>query len=53
MCQRVVCPTCNKYTYSGCGNHVDQVLSGVPASRRCSCEKNAPQRKSWRLFGRG
>jgi len=38
MCQRVTCKNCGKATYRGCGMHVEQVLSGVPASQRCSCE---------------
>jgi hypothetical protein len=55
MCQRTVCSRCNKFTYSGCGNHVEQVLAGVPTSQRCTCgeDRNGAQRKQWRLFGRG
>lgn len=37
MCQRVACRTCGKATYVGCGQHVEQVLAGVPESGRCSC----------------
>ena len=37
MCSPATCSTCGKATYSGCGRHVDQVLAGVPKSRRCSC----------------
>ncbi|PQM20444.1 hypothetical protein Sfr7A_27105 [Streptomyces xinghaiensis] len=37
MCQRAICPTCRKVTYTGCGRHVEQVLAGVPAPRRCTC----------------
>lgn len=37
MCSPAVCQQCNKATYRGCGNHVDQVLAGVPAHKRCSC----------------
>ncbi len=36
MCRRVTCKTCGKATYSGCGQHVDQVLAGVPTSARCA-----------------
>ncbi|SED88236.1 hypothetical protein SAMN04490357_6177 [Streptomyces misionensis] len=50
MCRRVTCPKCGKATYAGCGNHVDQVLAGVPAARRCDCPP-APKR-SWWPFGR-
>ena len=35
MCRRVTCKTCGKATYSGCGQHVNEVLAGVPASARC------------------
>ena len=38
MCQRVACKNCGKATYRGCGMHVDQVLFGLPASQRCTCE---------------
>jgi hypothetical protein len=37
MCSPAVCPRCRKMTYSGCGMHVDQIFTGVPAERRCSC----------------
>jgi hypothetical protein len=36
MCRRVTCKTCGKTTYAGCGMHIEQVLAGVPASRRCA-----------------
>ncbi|WP_169790639.1 hypothetical protein [Streptacidiphilus carbonis] len=51
MCRRVTCSRCGKYTYAGCGNHVDQVLGGLPAAQRCSCEPE--QRRGWWFFGRG
>lgn len=38
MCQRVVCRSCGKPTYVGCGNHVEQVLGDVPVAKRCACE---------------
>lgn len=37
MCRRVECRTCGKPTYAGCGQHVEQVLAGVPKSLRCHC----------------
>lgn len=52
MCQRVVCRKCNKYTFAGCGQHVEQVLAGVPASDRCTCAQNKSESKGWKLFGR-
>ena len=53
MCQRVTCRKCGKATYSGCGQHVDQVLAGVPASQRCTCSKDSSgSGRGWKLFGR-
>jgi hypothetical protein len=37
MCQPANCPACAKTTWSGCGNHVDQVKAKVPAGQWCSC----------------
>ncbi|MER5636090.1 hypothetical protein ABT095_03960 [Kitasatospora sp. NPDC002227] len=55
MCRRVVCRTCAKASYAGCGLHVEQVLAGVPRKDRCSCgpaERNTGFSLR-RLFGRG
>ena len=53
MCQRVQCRTCGKITYSGCGQHVEQVLAGVPAAQRCDCVPVERPAGSWRrLFRR-
>ncbi|SCF86722.1 hypothetical protein GA0115256_12592 [Streptomyces sp. DconLS] len=46
MCRRITCPTCGKATYAGCGNHVEQVLAGVPRAQRCGCPP-APKRFRW------
>ena len=35
MCRAVNCRTCGKTTWAGCGQHVDQVMRGVPAAQRC------------------
>ena len=35
MCARTTCRTCGKPTVSGCGNHVEQALAGVPRAQRC------------------
>lgn len=37
MCSPATCRTCGKATYKGCGQHVEQVLRGVPQNQRCSC----------------
>lgn len=54
MCQRVTCGSCGKATYTGCGRHVEQVLGGVPGSKRCHCEPERQARGRFRrLFTRG
>ena len=35
MCRAVICRTCGKTTWAGCGQHVSQVLAGVPTAQRC------------------
>jgi hypothetical protein len=37
MCRRVTCPNCNKPTWAGCGEHIEEALAGVPKSERCTC----------------
>lgn len=59
MCRAVNCKSCNKTTWSGCGNHVDAVMASVPKADRCSCSGKsatapaAPATGNWltRLFG--
>lgn len=55
MCQRAVCRKCQGATYRGCGQHVEQVLAGVPQSQRCTCgQKEEATGSVWtRLFRRG
>ena len=65
MCRAVTCRKCGKTTWAGCGRHVNQVMAGVPASRRCSGHASDPAASDpaasdaasggWlrRLFGRG
>ena len=59
MCSRVTCNQCHKFTWSGCGEHIEQALAGVAVEDRCSCD--APTKGSAgetgdeifsRLFGR-
>lgn len=54
MCQRVTCRVCGKATYAGCGQHVEQVLGGVPASQRCQCppRQEGVLKRLAALFGR-
>ena len=35
MCIRTTCRTCGKPTVSGCGQHVEQALGGIPKAQRC------------------
>ncbi|EAQ00644.1 hypothetical protein JNB_10734 [Janibacter sp. HTCC2649] len=35
MCRPVNCKTCGKTTWAGCGQHVDQVMEGIPTRERC------------------
>lgn len=50
MCQAVTCRKCGKTTWSGCGQHVDQVMRGVPKSERCEGHESEPGFLS-KLFG--
>ena len=53
MCRAVTCKKCGKTTWAGCGQHVDQVLRGVPSANRCPGHAR-PDGGSWlsRFFGR-
>ncbi len=35
MCRAIACRRCGKTTWAGCGQHVQQVMAGVPNSQRC------------------
>jgi hypothetical protein len=37
MCRQVTCKKCGGTTWAGCGQHVKQVMAGVPASKQCTC----------------
>ncbi|OKL46890.1 hypothetical protein BSR29_05850 [Boudabousia liubingyangii] len=39
MCRPVTCRKCQKTTWAGCGQHVDQVMANVPKSQRCTCNE--------------
>lgn len=55
MCHAVTCRVCGKTTWAGCGQHVDQVMRRVPASKRCQGHsKEERQAASFlgRLLGR-
>ena len=37
MCHKTKCSKCNKWTWSGCGQHIEQALKGIPKKNRCMC----------------
>jgi hypothetical protein len=37
MCSPISCADCGKVTWTGCGQHIDEALAGVPADQCCSC----------------
>lgn len=37
MCSPATCRQCGKVTWSGCGNHVAEVMAHVPQDRQCKC----------------
>jgi hypothetical protein len=55
MCSPATCPACKKTTWSGCGEHANQVMAGVPKNQRCACtpvERAASKGFLDRLLGR-
>jgi hypothetical protein len=52
MCQRITCPKCGKPTWTGCGQHIEQALRGVPVDQRCKCERAESKGFLAKLFGR-
>ena len=52
MCRAVTCTTCGKTTWAGCGQHVDQVLRGVPAAQRCAGHERAAGTTGGGFFSR-
>jgi hypothetical protein len=40
MCSTAICDRCKKITWTGCGQHVDQALAGVPPENRCTCRES-------------
>lgn len=37
MCSPALCPICKKVTWTGCGNHIEQALSGYSDDQLCHC----------------
>ncbi|MGA8851511.1 MAG: hypothetical protein WB508_07290 [Aeromicrobium sp.] len=53
MCQPVTCSQCGKTTWAGCGQHVDEVMAGVPKANQCPGHDD-PNNNGWlaRILGR-
>lgn len=51
MCSRVTCGTCKKYTWSGCGEHVEEALYGLSESQICQCD-STPSAPSGGFFSK-
>jgi hypothetical protein len=43
MCRPITCPTCGKTTWTGCGEHIDQVRRTVPADQWCDGQHSAAE----------
>jgi hypothetical protein len=43
MCRAVNCKTCGKTTWAGCGEHVGDVMRGVPRTDRCQGHDREPR----------
>ncbi|MGA4506982.1 hypothetical protein ACQB6R_01455 [Propionibacteriaceae bacterium G1746] len=42
MCRAVTCKQCGKTTWAGCGQHVDEVMKGIPKAQQCPGHPQAP-----------
>ncbi|MFF3065305.1 hypothetical protein ACFVQ3_12160 [Oerskovia sp. NPDC057915] len=57
MCRAVTCKKCGKTTWAGCGQHVDDVMRGIPRTDRCEGHADEPSPQApptsflARLFG--
>ena len=52
MCRAITCRTCGKTTWAGCGQHVDQLMRGVPDAQRCPGHTNDAAAPSTGFLGR-
>ena len=39
MCCRIICSVCKKYTWAGCGLHIDKVLKDLRPEQLCTCKR--------------
>jgi hypothetical protein len=52
MCHAVQCRTCGKIGWTGCGEHIEEALAGVPDEQRCPGHNPGPGRGLRGLFNR-
>jgi hypothetical protein len=41
MCFKAKCLNCGKWTWKGCGKHIDSVMTQIPAAEQCHCSPEA------------
>jgi len=53
MCRQVTCRKCGKPSWAGCGQHVTEVMRGIPKSKQCQGHANDQKEPGFfaRLFG--
>ena len=37
MCKQIICTNCDKPTWEGCGEHIEEALVDVALADRCAC----------------
>ena len=52
MCRPATCKKCGKSTYAGCGQHVNDVMRGVPSRERCKCDNGKPAKRTMFSWGK-
>ena len=50
MCEKVTCRKCNKPTWAGCGEHIEEALAGIAKVDRCQGHQGEPKKSG--LFNR-
>ncbi|RLV92577.1 hypothetical protein JA1_003116 [Spathaspora sp. JA1] len=38
MCNTAICAICNKKSWTGCGQHIPEIMDRTPKSSWCTCE---------------
>jgi hypothetical protein len=44
MCEKVICRKCRKPTWAGCGEHVEEALTGIAKADRCQGHQGEPKK---------